>query len=50
MTNETKRENDVKAWQTFAQVYVERLEQEVDDHIDKHNLKRQELMRQNNPR
>jgi len=50
MTNESKRKNDEKAWRTFLEMYIKRLEKETNGDGDKLNMERIQIMKQNNPR
>ncbi|CAF2391635.1 unnamed protein product [Rotaria sp. Silwood2] len=50
MTNESKRKDDEKAWRLFLQIYIERLQKEIDENNDQLNNKRIEIMKKNNPR
>ena len=50
MTNESKRNEDEKAWRTFLEMYIKRLEKEIDNNVEELNLKRIQTMKRNNPR
>lgn len=50
MTNESKRKDDEKTWRTFLDMYIERLKKENDGDIEKLNIERIKIMKQNNPR
>ncbi|CAF3777533.1 unnamed protein product [Adineta steineri] len=50
MTNESKRKDDEKAWRTFLAMYIDRLKKEIDGDVEKLNVERVRIMKQNNPR
>jgi hypothetical protein len=50
MTNESKRKDDEKAWRKFLEIYIERLNKEIDGDGEKLNMERVRIMKQNNPR
>ena len=50
MTNESKRKSDEKLWRQFLEIYIERLQKEVDDDAETLNANRRRIMKQNNPR
>ena len=50
MTNESKRKSDEKLWRQFLEIYIERLQKEVDGDAETLDTTRRRIMKQNNPR
>lgn len=50
MTNESKRKSDEKLWRQFLEIYIERLQKEVDGDAETLDTNRRKIMSQNNPR